>query len=247
MLQCPKCKFENELGRIFCHQCGNKLDLNQVKPPTEGARIRRRVALSTGRLLRVFVELALAGVLILGVVLVCMVPEVARVQPTNADLIAADTKRLALHQLVNGRRAGKIEVTTVELNAFLHSLSFEKPKGTGIEVVPVILRCDFAEGKLTMGFLGELRLGNHARKQLYLDMTGIPAIEKGRFVFKPLGGHVGALPVPQKLLELTDLFDRYFSGLLGRLGDERDSLNKLSSITVTGERVILDYQPAASR
>jgi len=247
MLQCPKCKFENELGRIFCHQCGNKLDLNQVKPATEGARIRRRVALSTGRLLRVLIELALAGVLILGIVLVCMVPEVVRVQPTNADLIAADTKRLALQQLVNGRKSGKIEVTTVELNAFLHSLSFEKPKGTGIQVVPIILRCDFADGNLTMGFLGELRLGNYARKQLYLGMTGIPAIEKGRFVFKPLGGRIGTLPVPQKLLELTDFFDRYFSGLLGRLGDERDSLNKLSAITVTSEHAVLDYQSVAAR
>ena len=110
-----------------------------------------------------------------------------------------------------------------------------------------MLRCDFADGSLTMGYLGELHLGNFASKRLYLGVTGIPAIEKGRFVFKPQSGRIGTLPVPQKLLELTDLFDRYFSGLLSRLGDERDSLNKLSSITVTHERAILEYQPAASR
>ena len=40
---CPKCNYDNELGRIFCHSCGAKLDLTKIKPPTEGAKMRRRM------------------------------------------------------------------------------------------------------------------------------------------------------------------------------------------------------------
>ena len=52
MIECPKCHFSNELGRIFCHQCGSKLDLTKVKAPSEGARVRRRMAMSVGRAVR---------------------------------------------------------------------------------------------------------------------------------------------------------------------------------------------------
>lgn len=33
MLVCPKCGYDNELGRVFCHGCGEKLDLSSIRPP----------------------------------------------------------------------------------------------------------------------------------------------------------------------------------------------------------------------
>ena len=105
MLECPKCHFNNELGRIFCHQCGNKLDLDKIKPPSKATRVRRRVTRGALHALRVTIELAVVGVLVLGIALMCMVPNIQPVEPTNAELVAADTKRMDLDRLVRDRKS----------------------------------------------------------------------------------------------------------------------------------------------
>ncbi len=34
MIKCPKCEGENQIGAIFCRGCGEKLDLDDIKPET---------------------------------------------------------------------------------------------------------------------------------------------------------------------------------------------------------------------
>ena len=245
MLQCPKCGFNNELGRIFCHQCGNKLDIDKIKPASEGARMRRRVAIGAGRFFGIVIELVIAGALLMGIVLMCIVPDVRPVTPTNADLIAADTKRMDLDQLVSRRKPGKIEITEGEVNAFFHSLSFDKPKATGVELVPLTLRADFRDGSVVVSFLGELHFGQLVTKRVYLSMSGTPTITKGGFDLTPTAGRIGSLPLPAKFLELTDLFQKGFGKIFSQLDAERQSLDKLSSITVTPHHAVLNYEPAA--
>ena len=245
MLECPKCGFNNELGRIFCHQCGNKLDLEKIKAPTKGARMRRRMKSGASRLIRIVIETAVAGVLLLGIVLMCLVPDLPPVRPTNAELVAADTKRMELEQMTYRTRPASLEVTPAEVNAFLHSLSFDKPKGTGIEVVPVQLRVDFGEGTVTASFLSEMRFGTLFGKRLFLSMTGAPVITPGGFDLKPTSGRIGSLPVPAKLLDQTDFVQKWFGRIFARLDTERQALDKLSSITVTSERAVLKYEPPA--
>ena len=40
MIQCPKCSADNQIGAIFCRGCGEKLDLDEIKPESvqEAAR-----------------------------------------------------------------------------------------------------------------------------------------------------------------------------------------------------------------
>ena len=247
MLSCPKCGFDNELGRIFCHQCGNKLDLNQIKAPTEGAKLRRRVAGRAQRIVRISIELIITCALALGIWMMCVVPEVKRVVPTNAELIGADNKRLELSKLVDGNKPGSVEVTEGELNAFLNSLGFDRPKGAGLEVVPLTVRSDFADGSIKITFHGEIHFGDFAKKELYLAMSGVPTADGNYFEFKPTGGWIGTLPIHPKLLELTDLFQNYFGRVFGRLDEDRRALYKLTSITVTPQKAVLTYQPPAAK
>lgn len=245
MLECPKCKFDNELGRIFCHQCGTKLDLDKVKPPTKGARIRRRMATGVGHWTRIIAELAVAGGMICFVVLICITPDLHSIRPTNADLIAADNKRFDLDLLVSGRKPGVIEVTEGQLNAFLYSLSFEKPKGTGVEFTPLSLRGDFENGTMTISLLGEVRFDRYFTKRIYVSMTGIPEITPHGVDLKPTAGRFGSLPIPAKLLDSTDLMQKFLGKLLSNLRYERHSLDKLTSIKIDSDRAILNYEPPA--
>ena len=65
MLICPKCGNDNELGRIFCHQCGDRLDLSSIKPPSVAERKRRLFRAEAIRSTRFLINLVILGVLIL--------------------------------------------------------------------------------------------------------------------------------------------------------------------------------------
>jgi hypothetical protein len=247
MIQCPKCSFDNELGRIFCHQCGNKLDLDQVKAPSEGAKLRRRVSVGVRKTVRTVIELVVAIAIIACVVLIWLVPAVPELKPTNADLVGSDVKKRALDHLVNGRSAGSLEITQGELNTYVNSLGFDKSKGVGMEFVPVTMHIEMVQGGMKIVYLGEIHLGDSLRKQLYLGLSGTPAMEQGSFEFKPTGAWIGALPIHPKLLQMTGLFQKYFGSLFSKLDTERDALNKLTSVTVGPGKVVLDYQPPAGK
>ena len=67
--------------------------------------------------------------------------------------------------------------------------------------------------------------------------------EGGHLVFKPIGGAVGTLPIHPWILEKTGIFDRYYSKLFGNLGQEKQMLDSLASVSVTPKQVVLKYQP----
>ena len=247
MIECPKCHFDNELGRIFCHQCGNKLDLDKIKAPTEGAKMRRRVAGGVRKTVSTLIEIVIGLGLVAIIWLVCLVPDVKPVKPTNADLVGSDTKHRALERLVSGRQVGSLDVTEGELNTYINALGFDRPKGAGIETVPVLLRIDFERGTMKVNYIGELRLGDAIHKQFYFGMTGTPTIEDGNFVFNPSGGWIGKLPIHPKLFEVTGLFQSYLGKLFVKFDAERQALDKLSSITITPDQAALNYQPAPAK
>jgi hypothetical protein len=247
MLECSKCGFNNELGRIFCHQCGAKLDVDKIKPPTPGAKMRRRAVAGARKTVRVVIELGIAIGLIAIIILICLVPEVPPVKPTNAEMVAADTKRLDLQQLVHGTKPGSLEVTDGELNAFLNTIGMDKPKGSGLTLVPVTIRAEFTNGAVKLGYVGELQLGTAVHKQLYLGLAGRLSIEGGEAKFRPTGAWLGRLPIHPKLVEWTGLFQNYFSGLFRKQDAEKQALDKLSSIALTDGHAVLTYQPSASK
>jgi hypothetical protein len=244
MLKCNKCGFDNELGRIFCHQCGSKLDLNQIKPPSRGGpQIRRKGKMTPARFARIIIELIFLLAVLWAIYLACQVPELRAFQPTNAQLLAADDKRLVLEQMVQQGRAASVEVTAAELNAFVSSMSFEKSKGAGMEVVPLTLRADLGEGTVELNFLGELRAGDAVRKKLSITYTGVPTVEDGAFEFEPVSAYVGELPIHPILLQTTPLVQDVFERLFSHLDNERSVLDQLSSIEVHHDRVVFTYKP----
>jgi hypothetical protein len=247
MLPCPKCGFENELGRIFCHQCGNKLELDKIKPPSEGAKIRRKVVGGVRKTVRIVIELALVLGLMVVVVLICLVPEIPPVKPTGGELAAIDTKRMMLSRLVNGHRTGSVEITAGDLDAYLNTLGLEKPRAAFFELVPVTVRTEFGEGTVTIKYLSELHVGSVLRKQIYFGLTGLPKTGGGQFTLKVTGGWIGKLPIQPKLIELTNLFPGAFSKLFAHLDDEEKSLGKLTAITVTPGRAVLAFTPAPAK
>jgi len=246
MLICPECGYKNEMDSIFCHQCGVKLDLGKIKP-ADGIRIVRRKGRWTAQ--RVVVRIAwilILAFLVWGIYSICQTPDVQLVRPTNAELLAADNKRLGLEQMIlqKKRYVGgfSMQVTASEINAYINNVGLEKRTSGGFAVVPISLRVDLGDGTVTLNLLGEARLGSSLSRKVLLSFTGVPTTERGSFEFSPVAAAIGQLPIPQSVLRSTGFLQGYFGRVLDKLDHEKSLLGQLTSIKVNPGRVLLRYQ-----
>ena len=85
MVTCPKCGYDNELGRIFCHSCGTKLNLQEIKSTNEGGRAlkKKKGRSPIGRLVRGTINVAIPVALIVTVYLAVQVPGIRPISTTN--------------------------------------------------------------------------------------------------------------------------------------------------------------------
>jgi hypothetical protein len=246
MIICPKCSFDNELGRIFCHQCGNKLDLDKIKHTSGPGRIVHRKKSGPRRPWRIAIEVVILALFIWMIYLMTRTPEIKPLKPTNADLVATDNKRVSLERVVyQGKPLAapyQLKITTSELNTYLNSKGWDKPPKQGFNVVPVALRIELNNGVVTLSFLGTARWGEGLSKKIFLSYTGLPSIQDGRFEFAPIAASIGDLPIHPMILAHTGLIQHYFQQLLSKLKGEKELLDQLSSITVERDDILLVYQ-----
>jgi hypothetical protein len=175
--------------------------------------------------------------------LAAQIPPIRPISTANDDFGSADKKRMQLDDLVTQKQPQTITVSEAELNSLIGSQGFEKGNRAFLEVVPTQLQLELGEGVVTAIFLGKIHLGGSLDKQIYLSYTGVPTVEGGHFVFKPLAGAVGTLPISGWILEKTGVLDRYYAKVFTNLGHEKDVLGSLSSISVTAKEAVLNYQP----
>jgi hypothetical protein len=245
MVVCQKCGYDNELGRIFCHSCGAKLNLSEIKPQNQGGKslAKKPVGSSMGKIIARAINVVILVAIIAAFYLAAQVPPVRPISSANEDLVSADKKRMQLDDLSVQKQPQTITVSEAELNSFVGNLGFEKGNGGFLELVPTQLQIELGDGVATAIFLGKIHLGGSIDKQIYLSYTGVPTIEGGHFVFKPVAGALGTLPISGWILEKTGALDRYYAKVFASMGHEKDVLDSLSSISVTAKEAVLNYQP----
>ena len=246
MLTCSKCGYDNELGRIFCHSCGAKLDLTEIKAPSQGgAKLKKKGGAGSklvGRIITIVILVALA----VGIFLALQVPTLRPISTTNQDLRSADEKRFELGQLNSRKVPQQVSLTEGEINALIGNLGFKTGEGKGLLITPSNLQMELGDGVVKTVFLGKLTIANALNKNIYLSLTGTPTVEGGSFVFKPVSGSIGSLPISGGIIEHTGLLKNYFATLFAAQSKEKAILDSLKSISVTPQEVVLDYDPAAA-
>jgi len=244
MIACSKCGYDNELGRIFCHSCGAKLDLADIKAPSQGGKsMIKKTKGGPGKIVSRVLTIAILAVVIVILFLAFQVPNLRPISTSSDDLVQSDKKRAAMDDLVVQKQPNTITISEGELNSFIQTLGFENGAAGTLEIVPTKLQLELGDGVVTAVFLGKLHIAGSVEKQIYLSYTGVPTIEDGHFVFKPTGGAVGSFPLSSWILIKTGIFDHCFAKLFVQLDKEKQVLDSLSSISVTPQSVVLDYQP----
>ncbi|MGD1019514.1 MAG: zinc ribbon domain-containing protein [Verrucomicrobiia bacterium] len=244
MIACSKCGYDNELGRIFCHSCGAKLDLTEIKARSQGGKsLVKKARVGAGKIMSRVVTIAILTAVVVVVFLALQVPNIRPISTSSEDLVLSDKKRAALDDLLVQKQPNSIAISEGELNSFIQTLGFENGSAGTLEVVPTKLQLELGDGVVTAVFLAKVHIAGSVEKQIYLSYTGVPTIEGGHFIFQPTRGALGAFPLSQWLLVKTGLFDRCFAKLFVQLDKEKQVLDSLSSISVTPQSVVLNYQP----
>jgi hypothetical protein len=246
MLTCTKCGYDNELGRIFCHSCGAKLDLSDIKAPSQGgAKLKKRSGTGS-KLVGRTIGIVILAALVVGIFLAAQVPSLRPISTTNQDLRSAEQKRFDLDQLTTRKLPQQISITEAEINAFINTLGFKKGEDKGVLVTPTNLQVELGDGIAKTVFIGKVSIGSAFSKGIYLSLTGMPTIESGQFVFKPVSGAIGSLPISPWIIEHTGILENYFATLFTRQTKEKQILDSLKSISVTPQQVVLNYEPTAA-
>jgi len=133
MIKCPECSHENQLGAIFCRNCGAKLDIERIRPVVNDNRLRGGVAALIQRIVFAIILLALVGVLV-GLFLPYGLKEYPAAS-AEAAKSAKDKVAAVMEKLDNGVGGVKYVFTPEEATEAYNSCFLAKADGSASYVI----------------------------------------------------------------------------------------------------------------
>lgn len=239
-LLCPECRRENEPERIYCHDCGARLDRSALAKKSskeehpratqrrlrsmldpKGARVRR-FSLLVGKLL--------LGALILAGMVQMLRPPVLP-SKTKAPLLPAQIN-MDMENLAIDPRVGPLNYSQEQVNAFL---------GYRLRTKQAALSKYYLHFERLLADLEEGYCAVTVERSLFglpLVTTGSysVALQNGVVTAISRGGAIGRMPVHPALMEFGGIL---FADVRSALDRERKSLSKLGAIEFHPQTVVI--------
>jgi len=240
MIICPKCQYDNDLGRIFCAKCGEKLDITKVKAPTS---VRKRpkgekhrsfqkiVSDFTAKLIKVAILAAVACVLTL-----LAAPPVFQRKDFNAsDVISFEEKRGQLEDSQTSEQKKQIVFKEEELNAALSQAIYNTTATQAADPNAIKLETmylGFQEGTVRVTIANKWRWF-----RLNLQEQSTPVQENGVWTLQPTAFWIGRLRLPPALNSYVNQL--YFSRLWASFVNEKTLIEKLTGLELKPGQAVL--------
>jgi hypothetical protein len=238
-LVCPECRRENEPERIYCHDCGARLDrsaLAKVVPKGEDAketqrRLRSMLDPQRAKMRLMFFKvskLILGALLLAALIQMLLPPDVpARVKSDEFP----PQINLDLENAATGRGAAPLRYTETQVNLYLGNAL--KSKQAALSKVLQFERAlvNFDEGVCRI--TAERSLFGYS---LFTATSSKVAIENGKLVPSNVGGSIGRMPIHPMMMKYADII---FSDLWTALDREKKAVAKMGAIEFQPQTVIL--------
>ncbi len=239
-LICPECRHENEVERIYCHECGTRLDRSKIKLGKEGPeqpqatqkRLRRMLGPRWSPMQHLFFKVA--KLILAAVALAALVQMLLSPAPPerSQDLMLASQVTLDLENALLARRGGQLRYAEPEVNAFL--LSALKNKQKALDKPG--LKFERAFVGLEDGLLHFTVMRSVQGFPLSHSASYSPVSSEGKFAFAEKGGRLGRLNIHAKLMPYLGFL---FADVQKALEREQAAVRKMADVRIESKAVVL--------
>lgn len=244
-LVCPECQRQNEPERIYCHDCGARLDrsaLAKVAPKMEDPKqTQRRLKqlLDPGRIkmrLMFFkISKLILGAAALAVLIEMLLP--SRDVPERSKNIDLQQINLDLENAITSHSAAPLQYSEAQVNNYL--VSVVKNKHAALSKYLEFERAfvNFNEGVCRITVERSL-LGF----SVFHAISSNVALHDGTVTTSTVGGSIGRMPIHPIIMKFGDVL---FTDLWAALDREKKSVSKMGAIEFRPKTVILTPKVAA--
>jgi hypothetical protein len=249
-LVCKDCGYANETQRVYCHNCGSKLDRDildskEQEPDPSPKRLRQVQKLMSperGKFTKACKKLIKTVFLaaVLAALIDAVLPPEGVAPPTKAEDTTESPQLDAILENLATAPAGKrVVLHEAEINAYMKRERFKKLPSWLTENIPMRMFVRFHAGT------GDLTLqASVLGYPLYASLSGYLQIHKdAQLVATCTGGNIGRLQIPAELARYGGLA---LPTLLDALKQERQGLDKLGSIEIRKEQILLSARGAST-
>ncbi len=240
-LVCPECRHENEPERIYCHNCGGRLDrsairkenaANEETPEVTQARLKKLMDPARGRSKAIglkVVKILLGAALAAAVVEMLLPPDLP---PAVKSLELAPMISMDLLSAIESRQSAQLVYNQQQVNDYLASAIRRSNSPAKEGYFPIKrLYAQFDEGKFSID-----TAYNCFGLPLYVAGSYRVQIDQGKIAANCESGHIGRMPVHPLVMQRLGL-------LLGKtwatLDREKKQVARLAGIEFHPQSVTL--------
>ncbi len=238
---CAECRHENEPERIYCHDCGARLDRTAVKVRKEDVqdarkRVKKLFDPQRARLRALFFKISkvvLGAFLVAAFVQMVLPPDVPA--PTKTAMLASQI-RFDLEGATTRHQPALLRYTDDQVNAFL--IYALKPKQKSLDQPMLDFNravVEFREGACSVTM--ERSLFGYS---VFTTMALAPRLTAGQLAVTTKGGSIGRLPIHPQIAQFMGLL---FADLRGALDREMKLVAKMGAIEFHDKAVVLAAAP----
>jgi hypothetical protein len=242
-LICPECRRENEPERIYCHDCGARLDRTALaKEPPKGEDVnetRRRLKAMLDpqrakmRLMFFKVSKLILGALAAAALIQMILPPDLPPRAKTGEFppqINLDLENAAMNHV-----AAPLQYTDAQVNAYLGSAL--KGKQAALSKVLDFERAVVKFDENVCRITAERSLFGFS---VFTTTSAKVTLQNGTLIASNNGGSIGRLPIHPQLMKFADFL---FADLWTALDRERKAVSKMSSIEFRPQAVVLTPKP----
>lgn len=242
-LVCPECRRENEAERIYCHDCGARLDrtaLAKIAPKGENVketqrRLKTMLDPQRAKMRHLFFKTSkmILGALVTAALIQMLLPPDLPAPPKSGEF--PPQINLDIENALLNHQAAPLQYTEAQVNAYLGSalkgkqsalskvLDFERAVANFDETV-----CRITAQRSLFGF------------SVYTSTVAKVSVQNGTLNATNIGGSIGRLPIHPLLMKYSDVL---FADLWAALDREKKSVAKMGTIEFHPQAVVLVPKP----
>ncbi len=250
MINCPKCGEDNQVGAIFCRGCGEKLELDDLRPDDLKSKTKASAGKTIATVGRNLILLILIGGGIVGGVMAFLKPALSTPPGLNEEETKVALKRFrklrkgkpGTEYLFNVSEVNMLAELVLELTDDARMAAHEKRIAEGVSqklvVEGIFIEC---LPPTDMRFVLECRV--MGKLNFYPSVSGTVTGTPNGLTFRINQVHAGKLPIPTP--QLQEPLIKIFTGVIEQNVNFKNEIQfKITEITIDSDKLTVRKKPA---